>query len=244
MERFAPLFHDALRAEMPHLDELELQQMQIEFGLDGVKVNQVPLKFWQIASPDRKFAFVLTRDSLALHTNSYRDHKSFIERFKAALSTLVAIPEIGINWVTGIAMRYVDLIVPPDGDDLNKLLVPSVLPPAFSDVADLNIVEGVYVAQYRTAKANVRFQILRNPQSAIPPDIDTPLILQNNWGRPRPKNEFAVVDTECAAPITDAVPLDVIGVGDHMYNLRFVAKSIFEHIGTVYARSLWGGEAS
>jgi uncharacterized protein (TIGR04255 family) len=244
MERFAPLFHDAIRAEMPHRDELELQQMQVEFGPDGVKVNHAPLKIWQLASPDRKFALIVTRDSLALHTNSYRDHQSFVERFRSALTTLVAIPEIGIDWVTGIAMRYVDLVVPPEGVELDKLLLPSVLPPAFSGVLNLDIVEGVYVAQYRTPKANVRFQILRNPESAVPPDIDTPLIGLNNWGLQRPASEFAVVDTDCAAPITDAIPMDVPVVCEHMYNLRFVAKSIFNHIGTDFAASLWGGKAT
>ena len=243
MERFAPLFHDAIRAEMPHLDVIELQQLQIEFGPNGVKHNNTSVKIWQIASPDRKFALILTRDSLALHTNSYRDHQTFITRFQKALELLIGIPEVGIKWVSGIAMRYIDLIVPKGGDDLAKLLVHSVLPPAFSGVADLNIVEGVYLAQYKAPDANVRFQILRNPQSAIPPDIDTPLISMNNWKLARPETEFAVVDTDCSAPIGEVIPLDVSGICTHMYKLRFVAKSIFEHIGTAHAAALWGGSA-
>jgi uncharacterized protein (TIGR04255 family) len=244
MERFAPLFHDAMRAEMPHRDNFELQQMQVEFGPDGVKTNQTPLKIWQIASPDRKFALILTPDSLSLHTNSYREHQSFIDLFERALTSLIAVPEIGIKWMSGVALRYVNVIVPPEGEDLARLLVPSVLPPTFSDVADLKIAEGIYVSQYHAEGANVRFQLLRNPRAVMPPDIDTPLLRVNKWTVPRPTQEFAVVDTDCSATISVAAPLDLSAVRAHMYRLRFVAKAIFEHIGTEFATSLWKGRAS
>ncbi|MBV1702578.1 MAG: TIGR04255 family protein [Hyphomicrobiales bacterium] len=244
MDRFVPAFHDALRDEMPHLDPLKLNQMQVQFGPEGLKVNNDELQVWQIASPDRKFAFVLTPDSLVLHTNSYREHHQFIEMFKSALTKLIAVPEIGINWVTSIAMRYIDLIVPRDGEKLNDLLDSSVLPPAFSGVANLEIVEGLYVAQYRTTNANVRFQILRNPQAVLPPDVNTPLIQKNNWAWPRPDNEFAVVDTDCSTPLDGTIALDVPIICDHMKELRFVAKSIFEHIGTEGAKKRWEGIAS
>lgn len=242
MERFVPPFHDAIRGNYPHLDESQLQQMQFNFDPAGASFKQVPLTFWQFASPDRKIALVLSPNSLALHTCSYNNHQTFIDGFKGLLSSLVHIPGIGIEWVDGVAMRYIDLVMTKPGQKLEELLKPSILPPPFTDVADLEIVEGFYMAQYRTPKAVVRFQAVRNPPSVLPPDINTPLIALNKWEIVRPETEFAVVDTDCSVPFAGAIPMDVDAVCAHMYDLRFVAKAIFLKIGTEYAEKLWKGE--
>jgi uncharacterized protein (TIGR04255 family) len=243
MERFVPAYHDAVRGDYPHRYDLVLQQMQVEFGSNGVNLRQIPLTVWQFSSPDRKWAFVLSSDALTLHTIAYEDNQTFVEKFRYGLSKLVAVPEIGIAWTNSVAMRYLDLVATKEDEGLDRLLKPSVLPPPFTDVADLNIVEGVYIAQYKAPKAAVRFQILRNPMAVLPPDLNTPLIQFNNWRFERPNTEFAVVDTDCSTPITEATPMDVGIVCNHMYDLRFVAKSIFEKIGTEYAEKLWKGEA-
>jgi uncharacterized protein (TIGR04255 family) len=243
VERFLPAFHDAIRARYPHREDFTLQQMLVDFGPNGVRVNQVPLTIWQFASPDRKLGLVLSPDALALHTVSYKDNETFIEEYRSALSKLVAIPDIGIAWMNSVAMRYIDLVAAKDSETLDQLLKPSVLPPPFVDVADLKIQEGVYVAKYRTPKADVRFQILRNPTTVLPPDLNTPLVQSNNWDLARPSSEFAVVDTDCSVALADAIPMDVGAVCTHMYELRFVAKSIFLKIGTEYAEKLWKGEA-
>ncbi len=198
---------------------------------------------WQFASPDRKLALVLSLNSLALHTVAYSHNQTFIEGFRNALASLIAVPEIAIAWTSGVAMRYVDLVKPANGEGLDKLLKPSVLPPPFDDVAGLNIIAGVYIAQYKTPKAEVRFQILRNPPAVLPPDLITPLLQLNNWQFERPTGEFAVVDTDCSLPFDVATPMDVDDICSHMYELRFVAKAIFVKIGTEYAEKLWSGEA-
>lgn len=91
MNDFAPLFHNAMRTKMPHLDDIDLKQMRVDFGPDGAKVNHSDIKIWQIASPDRGAALVLSPESLALHTTSYKEHQSFLSEFKNALSVLVAL---------------------------------------------------------------------------------------------------------------------------------------------------------
>jgi hypothetical protein len=108
----------------------------------------------------------------------------------------------------------------------------------------LEIVEGSYIGQYRSAKANVRFQVLRNPQSTLPPELDTPLVASNGWAVPRPARDFAIVDTDCSAPIETAIALDIGKVREQLYDSRCVAKSIFEHIGTEVAATFWRGPAS
>jgi len=244
VERFVAPFHDAVRGRMPNKDEIEIQQFLVDAGPQGMRLSQEAVRLWQFATPQRDLALILSKNTLVLHTNSYRDNQTFIETFMEAFTTLVALPGIGIEWVTGVALRYVDLVGAKEGAPLDRLLVGSVLPPPFAEVGGLDIVEGAYAGQYRSPKANVRFQVLRNPPTTLPVDLDTPLVAMNGWGVPRPASDFAVVDTDCSAPIANLVPLDLGVVREHMYDSRCVAKSIFEHIGTDVAAASWKGLSS
>lgn len=243
MERFAPDFHDVIRSIYPHMDEVRLEQMQVDFGPGGVSLKPIPLVIWQFAAPDRKLAAILTTDTIALHTVAYRDHRTFIGAFEGALERLVSLKGIGIDWVNAVAMRYIDLVAPEPGRRVEQLLKPSVLPAPFTDVEGLEIVDGTYVAKYRMAKTDVRFQIFRNPPEVLPTDLITPLVGMNNWRFDRPGTEFAVVDTDCSMAFPEPIPMDVRSVCGHMYELRQVAKSIFLKIGTDHADRIWSGEA-
>lgn len=239
IERFIPKFHDAVRAEYPHKDEIVIQQVQFELGPDGANVKQIPLTIHQFASHNRKLAIVLSQESLAVHTVAYQDNRTFIGEFENVFSKLIAIPEIGIGWTTSIALRYIDCVIPEGNENLSMLLKPSVLPLPFTDVPELNIIDGIYVAQYRTPTANVRFQILRNPQTVLPPDINTLLIPMNSWSFTRPAGEFAVVDTDCSVSFPNGALLGAGAIAEHMFKLRAVAKSIFLNIGTEQAERRW-----
>jgi uncharacterized protein (TIGR04255 family) len=129
MDRFLPVFHDALRMKYPHQDSLTIQQMRVDFMPDGPKVEQVSQVIWQLASPDRTIALVLSSETLALHTISYKDHHTFIEEFTDTLAKLISVTNIGIAWTNSTALRYINLVVPNKGESLDKLLQSSVLPP-------------------------------------------------------------------------------------------------------------------
>lgn len=242
MEKFASNFHDSIRKEYPHPFRIELQQAQFELGPNGVRVNQSTSPLWQFASPDRKFAVVLSSDAIALHTNNYRDHTSFIESFKGVLAKFLAVPDLGVEWVNFVAMRYINLVVANQAR-LDELLKPSVLPALLDNETGLEVVDGVYLTQYKTSEGDVRFQIFRNPQTALPQDLDTPLIANNTWGIARPPTDFVVIDTDCQITLNEPTPLDANVVADRMLKLRGVAKRIFEAIGTEHALNLWKGEA-
>jgi uncharacterized protein (TIGR04255 family) len=241
MDRFLPAFHDALRMKYPHLDSLTLQQMRVDFVSGGPKVEQVSQVIWQLASPDRKIAIVLSSETLAIHTISYKDHSTFIEEFINIISKLISVENIGIAWINATALRYINLVVTEKGEGLDKLLQLSVLPPPFSDVENLNLIESIHISRYRTPKADVRFQILRNPATILPTDLHTPLVQLNNWNFDRASTEFAVIDTDCSIAFVAPIPMDVDAVRTQMYDLRFVAKSIFLKVGTEYAEKLWKG---
>ena len=60
----------------------------------------------------------------------------------------------------------------------------------------MSIIEGAYVARYKTEVGELRLQSLRNPQFTLPPELQSPLIVKNGWIRNRPGTDFALVDID------------------------------------------------
>jgi uncharacterized protein (TIGR04255 family) len=242
MEKFVPNFHEAIRREYPHSFKIELQQAQLEIGPNGVRINQSTSPLWQFASPNRKLAVVLSSDAMALHTNAYHDHETFILSFKSALEKFLAVPELGVEWLNFVAMRYVNLVAANQAR-LDEILKPSVLPALLDNELGLEATDGVYLTQYKTAEGDVRFQIFRNPPTVFPQDLDTPLIASNEWGIERPARDFVIIDTDCQITFKEPQRLAADIAVSHMLKLRGVAKRVFDAIGTERASQLWAGEA-
>ena len=239
MNAFEPLFHTLIRDTYPLRNEVAIGQMQFDLSPEGMKLSQTVTTVWQFSEPRKGTAVVLSPTSISLHTAEYRDNRSFIESFRKVLTQLTSISGIGIAWTGASAIRYVDLVLPQGDIPLDQLLKPSVLPPHFTDVAELVAGDSLHIASYRSPQADVRFQVLRNPAAVLPVDLASPLIALNGWMRDRPSMEFAVVDTECSRRFPDATPMDVPQVCAHMHELRRVAKSIFEEIGTEIGKQIW-----
>ena len=71
---------------------------------------------------DRKWGFILTDQALCLHTVDYRDFPDFSHRFQKGLEAFLKVPEIGIDWMTALGIRYVNLVVTKDKHSLKDYL--------------------------------------------------------------------------------------------------------------------------
>jgi uncharacterized protein (TIGR04255 family) len=242
MDEFELEFYSKVKGDYPNRKAVSLQEVQLNFAPEGIHHQQNNVNIWQFASSDKKTAIILTPNSIALHTIDYQGHIKFISEFEKTLTHIMNIDKIGINCISGIAIRYVDLIPETNKAKLNELLKPSVLPAAFSDVQGLEIIQGLYVGQYRSNDNNIRFQILRNPALILPVDLITPFIELNEWKFDRPENNFAIVDTDCSKEFNNNPSMDINTICDQIKELRFVAKSIFDEIGTPLALRIWAGE--
>lgn len=244
IERFVPRFHDLVRERYPNLSTVQMAHATVQMSSEGLKVDQAVAPVWQFSSPDRSWAIVLSPQVLALHTVGYVDHGSFVDAFGWGLELLAGVPDIKLTFVEALGIRYVDRIVPGPGEGLRDYLKRSVLPPAFEEVPGLTLAEAVYVSRYVTGDGEMRFQVLLNPPAVLPPELETPLVRENGWDMERPSGEFAVVDTDYGTRFPTLKPMDVGQVKDHMLNLRFVAKSVFEGMATDHAKRVWRGETS
>lgn len=243
VRRFVPAFHDSIRAEYPHIVEFNLPQVSVAMGSDGLRLDQVIAPIWQFSSPDRSWAFILSPQLLGLHTVRYDTHLDFAARLRFGLERLLLVEAIGISYVEAIGMRYVDRVEPRPGEPLSAYLKTSVLPPEFDELPEVRLAEGVYVSRYVTDDGELRFQVLRNPPTVLPPELETPLTQQNGWEVNRPAGDFAVVDIDYGVRFGKPRPMDVDFVCEWVVRLRGLSKAVFLNIGTPHAMSVWNGEA-
>jgi uncharacterized protein (TIGR04255 family) len=241
MDRFTPAFHDAMRSDYPLADEVTAQAISAEFGPAGVaKFEQVETKVWQFAARDKSFAFLLGDEFLGLHTASYLDHQDFSQRFERGLRGLLGVPEIGIAWVHSVGIRYIDLIVPRPRETLAQYFVPQALPLEIHiEDSLLEMRESLSVAAYKTRIGDLRVQVLRNPPTTIPLELDTPLLSRNGWKPVRPETEFAILDIDHGARFDPPEAIDPEGIRERLVELRQAASKLFFSLSTDFARDVW-----
>lgn len=244
MQRFAPAFHDTIRSTYPHINQNQVSMANVELGPQGIQFRQQESQIWQFANPDRTWAMLLTPQVMALHTVAYVDHQDFLRRLHFGLERLFAVPGLDIVFVEAIGIRYVDKVVPRDGERLESYLKPSVLPESFEDVPGLTMAEGIYLSRFLTTVGELRCQVLRNPPTVLPPELESPMIQQNGWSMTRPTSEFAVVDIDHGTKFVPLKLMDAEQVCDHMLELRHVARAMFDNVGTPHGMTVWRGEGA
>lgn len=246
--RFVDGFHDVIRNAYPFKSELMTQSINASFGPEGLSVDKADQPLWQFTSSDRTHAFVLGPDFLVLHASGrgYAGHSDFAGRLEAGLSHLKAVPEIGIEIVTAVGFRYVDLVAPREGEDVSAYLSVWALPAALPKLSSghfLEFKEGVYVASFTTEIGILRLQVLRRPPTTFPPELDTPFVRQNEWVPPMPPQEFALIDIDHGTGFSGPQPMDPQGLAAHIVALREVAYDLFSEAATAYAFKVWRNEA-
>jgi len=241
LDRFIDSFHDKIRSEYPLDDECKVSIFNADFGSKGVQFIQQENKIWQFTSVDKDWAFVLTDQSLCLHTVNYQDFPYFTDRFKKGFNALLQTPDIGIEWTVMIGLRYVNLISAKGDDKLNDYLQPWVLPPE-SPSGTLTMIQGAHVTRYYTKMGELRMQVLQNPQFTLPPELQSPLIIKNEWMKSRPETDFALIDIDHSIIFDVPAKITLSSSIKHLTDLNVISTSIFESIGTQLSQKKWKGK--
>jgi uncharacterized protein (TIGR04255 family) len=234
--RFASAFLSAIRGTYPQFDEIALNFVRANFTVSPEGKAQIESrdnresKTFQFASPDKTWAFILSEELFALHTSKYLDHDDFVRRFREGLQCLLGIPGLGMEWIEAIGFRYVDLVKPLVGELLEDYLNKWVLPPTPEVDVKMELVQGMYVALYRTEDGDLRFQSLRKPPMTLPLDLNTPLVQKNGWATDTPEGDFALIDID--------------QICSKFLDLRLASRKLFDQAGTEHAMSVWRKEKS
>lgn len=236
-DTFAKEFAAGIADEYPAPKDLEIPQISLHLGDQGVQVQSETGLIWQYRSADYKWAVFLNKDVVGLHTIAYTDHAEFLERMLRVVE--VAARSTQIRLVETIALRYLDLVVPREGESLSQYVDDKVLPGAI-DVAGLTIIEGVTSLNMDTGKGSLlRVQIARKPAAVFPVDLNSPLLLDNKWNIPRPSGDFATLDADHSMTMSPPSPIDLGQLKDNMFNLRQPIRDIFDKITTQHAMEVW-----
>lgn len=238
IERFTDSFLDKIRNKYPLLDEVNFPVYTADFSPQGIQMGQQESRLAQFLSIDKKWGFILTDQGLFLHSIDYQDFNDFIGRFQVGLEALLNLPEIAIQWVRSIGIRYVNLITPKNKHELNEYIHAWVLPNQPTD-SELTIVQSAYVARYKTKIGELRLQSLRNPQFTLPPELQSPLILKNKWIKERPQTDFALIDIDHSITFERPIKIGTKKVSENLTNLRSISSSVFKSIGTPFAQKEW-----
>jgi uncharacterized protein (TIGR04255 family) len=245
IEEFQSAFLSAFRKTYPQFDEIAMSFVRANIAVGPDSKSQIDsreLKMFQFASPDREWALILSESLFGLHTSKYVDHEDFIQRFKAGLRTFLEIPGLNLEWIEAIGFRYVDLVKPRTGEPLGEYLHSWVLPPLPEVAGQLDLVQGMYIAQYKTPHGDLRFQSLRNPPMTLPPDLNTPFVQKNGWVPEAPEEEFALMDIDHGRHFSPLVKVDIDMVCTKLLELRSSSRELFDRAGTPRAMDFWKGE--
>jgi len=160
------------------------------------------------------------------------------------LQMFLGIQDLSLEWIEAIGFRYVDLVKPLAGEPLQDYLRDWVLPPLPEVAGKLDIVQGMYIAQYKTPYGDLRFQSLRNPQMTLPPDLNTPFVQKNDWAPEMPTEDFALMDIDHGRHFNPLEKINVNMICSKLLELRSSSRELFDQAGTPHAMNVWKGEAS
>lgn len=237
--RFVDGIFERIRASYPQFDPTIQTSWTTAIGSDNnIRVTQSETPLWQFADAARTWGVVLSDASICLHTAHYDGFDDFVGRYETIIDALLNVPELNINITTGIGFRYVDMIVPKEGETLKDYLHSWVLPTEPPKTSS-KLIEGIYVARCKTEIGEVRFSAFRNPPFTLPPDLQSGLVEKNGWLKLQPKIEFALIDTDHFVQYTRAEPLSKEFAVRILKDLRRVGREIFDQVGTEKALETW-----
>lgn len=225
MEHFIHQFMDKIRHDYPLEDRATSQIFNTNFLPGTIQFERQEAVLWQFISIEKSWGFVLTDQAFCLHTNSYQNFENFIERFHHGLAALIDIPGIDIAWLLAIGVRFVNMVVPIEGQQLASFVGSWILPME-PPGAHLEVIESVYVARYKTKYGELRLQMLRNPPLTLPPELNTSLVQKNGWLKEKPEDEFALIDLDHISRFKDPIKFNLESISKYLLNLRNTTKEM------------------
>lgn len=237
-ERFIDGFMELVRKDYPLDDRWMAQTFNAQISSEGIKMEPLETKLWQLASIDRKWGFVLNEQALFLHTSHYHDFANFLKRFEVGITALINVASINIKWMSSVGIRYVNMISTAKGTSLEEYLKPWILPSGSAPMS-LEVIQGIHTVRYKTKFGGLRLQALHNPTFTLPPELNSPFIVKNGWIKDKPTTEFALIDIDHVTTWQNPLIFDEKEALNALTNLRGISRTIFDSIGTTKAMKIW-----
>jgi uncharacterized protein (TIGR04255 family) len=159
---------DALREHVPILQRIELRQIASNGQISGTD-DSLSTSAWMLLSSDRTFGFQFTPEQVIFFSQKYIRYRDFSTLLGKGLQVLF--DKMKFIDVTNLGVRYVDQIVPNDGEGLEAYVHSALLQPKFSGLGNLGgMSTWTYKANDLELKIRTNSQVgsLRYPDDLVP----------------------------------------------------------------------------
>jgi uncharacterized protein (TIGR04255 family) len=219
--------------------------IQVAFNLPSTAhhdANQAPqptlqkIERFMFSNRDNNSGFIMLPNALSFQTSAYDTFDTFSTELSRGLEILgTAIG--GISFVERLGLRYLDAVVPAEGETLKQYVAPELLglPSRVQDAVfayafseSVLIAEGVGQVVSRT--------IIQSGPLGLPPDLlpESLPIAERFRGV---NGEHAVIDTDGSH--TDRRSFDIAEISQRMGALHDLIIKTFQATVTDYARTTW-----
>ncbi|MCD9118358.1 TIGR04255 family protein [Pseudomonas bijieensis] len=236
MPKFADEIQDRLRKSGFPVFEI-VQSHQIEFGdltkNPDLKPNVTQTPNWFFTSEDKFNGYVLGTDFFTFQTTNYNTHEEFFSSFCEGLTLLNEF--VGLGAISRIGIRYLDAVVPTEGESINEYLHQNILGVDFglpwsggSWESVFKTDEGMLVSKvYKTASATLGFPFDLQPRSVV---------MHERFSFSEGK-EHAVIDIDHYAE--GSFPPDADTISKLLEKLHASVNKCFNAIATPLAFERW-----
>lgn len=127
LENYLPEIQDHLRREhYPDFTSGVLHQVPIPSGRDqGVTIPQSAITRYTFGNIEQTSGFTLDSNALSFQTTAYETFESFMKQFLMGIKALHS--ALDLDFTERVGLRYLDAVIPRDGESLSDYLIPEVL---------------------------------------------------------------------------------------------------------------------
>ncbi len=241
MAKYAPEIADRLR-RAGYPDAQEDKQSVASFDMtiggdpDAQKMDRREVLRWRLSNREKTACFLLSQDALIYQTTHYSGRDAFFAELQKGLEVVHKV--VGLDFVDRIGLRYLNSVLPCEGETLDQYLIPEVLGLSgkLKDGLQQGLVEAVAQLSYGILVSRAYTVVSQGGNPPLPPEL-LPLQLEV---QPRfsPRNGFiTVLDNDCFIQKRDAFSLSSIVAT--LQKLREGIGLAFDCSFTPFAQDRW-----
>jgi uncharacterized protein (TIGR04255 family) len=232
MGEFIPSFHRSIRRQFPVNASGIIQEVQ--FG--GASPQLSMKERWEFLTRDRRTSVVVDNGFVVMQTTLYKDFETFLEQFVSVVADLNA--AVGDLLIQRVGLRYVDAIVPRNGDSWTQYVQKELRgfeSPVFAE-------EGALRLHQTVANTSVGTMLVRLHQNydgaVLPPDLAGGHIKP---GLDATRGQLTtLLDIDHFHVVEDGVDLPNMKLEEILWELKTGTFSIFsDHLVTEHALKVW-----
>jgi len=235
LAEFAPDIQERFR-KASYPDYVPHVAVNVKLDVQGDQVTPTPTtqQRYAFGNAAKTHSFILDTNALTLQSTEYGQFESFSEEFLKGLARLHEV--VGLAFIDRVGLRYLDRVVPLEGEDLSQYLVPEAL----GLTTRLGGTLGHSLCETRTDQDGIKLvsrAVTLSSPLILPPDL-MPLVGVEVAERFKAYTGLnAVLDNDGFVEGREEYSAETVRV--HLDAIHKVIGAAFKSVVTEYARKMW-----